>query len=177
MKPQKGALTTTPRIIPILHAVAALVLVAWFALIVAWPWLAPAGVANGWTKSVEGLCQQFFCHRMPGRSLAIGGSPLLVCARCTGVIAGYLLGACAALAGAERLPFWRIPIAIILIALMGVSWFAGWMGWVSESWHWERVLAGAFGGLGGYILIARCVVLFVNWIQRRNVTPTKSAPA
>ena len=34
----------------------------------------------------------FYCHRLPERSFFFNGKQLLLCARCTGVLVGYLLG-------------------------------------------------------------------------------------
>ena len=153
------------RIIPILHLIAAVGLALWMATVVFWPWLADGVLSEGIVTRVERLLRTVFCHRMPSRSLSWHGAPLLVCSRCTGVIAGYLTGAVLALCGAERSFLWRIPTALLLIALMGLSWLAGWFGLLHDSWQWERVFAGACGGLGGYIFIARCVILLINWIQ------------
>ena len=172
----------TNRVIPVLHAIAAVGLALWLAGIVCWPWLVDNQLGTSTVSSIEKLCRQYFCHRMPSRSLAYSGHELLVCSRCTGVIAGYFLGAVAALCGAERLWFWRVPWAIVFIGLMGASWLAGQLGWLDgleawwrDLWHAERVVAGAFGGLGGYILIARCVVLLINWVQRQMLEDLEGA--
>lgn len=158
------------RIIPFLHLAAAIGLALWMAIVVLWPWMADGILDDGIVTRVERFLGAVFCHRMPGRSLSWHGAPLLVCSRCTGVIAGYLLGAVLAVCGAERLPVWRVPFSLLLIAMMGLSWLGGWLGWLQESWHVERVIAGACGGLGGYIFIARCVVLLINWmrVERRS---------
>lgn len=165
------------RVVPVLHAVAALALAVWLSVVVLWPWLAEAVFSNEFAGSVEALCREYFCHRKPQRSLAWGGVPLLTCARCTGVIAGYAAGAVAALCGAEKLPLWRVPWALLFIALMGLSWLAGWLGIFDASWHAERVVAGMLGGLGGYIFIARCVVLLIDWVQRRQLQRLEGATA
>ncbi len=170
-----GEPAETSRLILILHAVAAVLLSLWLAIVVMWPALAGGGASDGLARDIEALCGQYFCHRMPQRSLAIGGEQLLVCARCTGVIAGYMLGAVAAVCGAEKLALWRVPWAIVMIALMGLSWLFGWLGWLQASWHWERVVAGALGGAGGYILISRCIVLLMNWWLRRQTRVLKGA--
>lgn len=165
----------TPRLVPVLHAMAAVGLALWFAVVVLWPWLDGILPASQ-VQFAEGLCRRFFCHRLPPRSLGWHGGQMLVCARCTGVVAGYLLGAVLAVCGAERLCLWRIPWAVLIIAIMPASWLAGWLDWLDPLqanspalWHAERVIAGACGGLGGYILISRCVVLIWQWWERRQL--------
>ena len=156
-----------PRVVPVLHALAAVGLALWFATVVLWPWLSAGVLSDSVTNSVESFLGTIFCHRISERSMGWHGGQLLVCSRCTGVIAGYLLGAILALCGAERLPFWRIPWALVLIGVMGLSWLGGMLGFLQAQWHFERVIAGACGGLGGYILIACCIILLINWMQRR----------
>ena len=156
------------RVIRVLHAVAAVALALWMAIVVLWPWLSTEVLAESVAGRIESFLGRVFCHRLPQRSLSWHGTPLLVCSRCTGVIAGYLLGAILAVAGAEsRRSIWNIPIALVLIGLMGLSWLGGWFGILEAQWHFERVLAGACGGLGGYILISRIVVLFATYLRRR----------
>lgn len=113
-------------------------------------------------------CFDRYCHRFAQRSLYLSGEPLPVCARCTGVIAGYLLAAAAAVCGAEKLWFWRIRWAIALMGLMVLSWLGGTFGILPQSWHWERVVAGFCGGAGGYIFIACVVVFAIKWFARRE---------
>ena len=151
------------RIIPLLHLVAAICLALFLTAVLAWPLLkrTPAEPILWW-------CFDAYCHNIPARSIYLAGEPLPVCSRCTGVIAGYLLGAVAALCGAEKTPVWRLPWAILFICLMGVSWLGGYYGILKPHWHAERVVAGALGGIGGYIFIARCVVLGAHWWQRRK---------
>ncbi len=58
-----------------------------------------------------------FCHQIPERSFAIAGSPLGVCARCTGLYAGFLTGCLAILVlGFIRRAPVRPPGRVLLIA-------------------------------------------------------------
>ena len=167
----------TWRVIRTLHMVAAFALGMWLATVVFWPWLSEEVLSEAIVRRVESFLGTVFCHRMPGRSLSWHGAPLLVCSRCTGVITGYFLGAILALLGAEKFPFWRIPFALLLIVLMGLSWLGGWFEIFQASWHMERVIAGACGGLGGYILISCCVVLFATWLRRKLEKEMRYSPS
>ncbi len=164
-RPAKPADVHPWRIIPALHALVAVGLALWFVAVLSWSQLrhTPLGPPM-W------VCFDAYCHNIPARSLHLAGEPLPVCARCTGVIAGYLLGAVLALCGAEKLPIWRLPWAVVLIGLMGLSWLGGQLGYLPQAWHAERVVAGALGGLGGYIFIARTVILALGWWHRLQST-------
>jgi uncharacterized membrane protein len=164
-----------PRYVPWLHLIATMGLALWLLSVVLWFKLEHTPL-----RGPLDFLFDVYCHRMPERSLRFAGEPLPVCSRCTGVIVGYLIGGVLALCGAEKLWFWRIPWAIVLIGLMGLSWLAGFLGYFPESWHGERVFAGGLGGLGGYIFIACCVVYLLSWWQRRRLiasTPANSSHA
>lgn len=167
---------TTWRVIVGLHAFAAITLAMWLSTVVFWPWLASGVFGQDFAHRIESLLGTVFCHRISSRSMAWPQGQLLVCSRCTGVIAGYLLGAVLALCGAEKTPLWRIPWALLIIGLMGLSWLGGYLGYLQPAWHLERVIAGACGGLGGYIFIARCSVLLINWMHRHIAQDLYGAP-
>ena len=44
-----------------------------------------------WIKSMEFFCKYWGCHQMPERSFFIGCYQFPVCARCTGIMIGYIL--------------------------------------------------------------------------------------
>lgn len=159
-KPQRDVL----RFVPWLHLIATIGLALWLIVVVLW-----FRVRETQLEPALSFCLKYYCHRIPQRSLWLHGEPLPVCSRCTGVIVGYLLGGVLALCGAERFRWWNIVTAIVLIGLMGVSWLGGYYGLLQERWQWERVFAGALGGLGGYIFIACCAVWLLGmWQHRRS---------
>ena len=56
--------------------------------------LAPILSAAGWSGAAD-LLYQFFhriCHQLEGRSLHLVGEPMAVCARCSAIYAGFLVG-------------------------------------------------------------------------------------
>jgi len=69
-------------------------IVAAAALLVGAVVLAPLARAGGWPLLSELLYGSFrvACHQLPERAFRLAGSPLAVCARCTGLYAGTLAG-------------------------------------------------------------------------------------
>lgn len=91
----------------------------------------------------------FACHHRPGRTLQVCGRPLPVCARCTGLYAGYGAGLMFWL-GWLKFPW---PVALLLLlpmALDGLTQGAGWR----ESSNALRLMTGFVAGLGFMALIA-----------------------
>lgn len=151
-------------LIPLLHLGATIGLALWLVSVVLWFRLRHTALGPPLA-----FCFDYYCHNLPQRSLWLAGEPLPVCSRCTGVIVGYLLGGVLALCGAEKLSLWRIHWSVLLIGLMGLSWLGGFLGFLPESWHAERVVSGMLGGLGGYIFIACCLVLLITrWQSSRS---------
>jgi uncharacterized membrane protein len=109
---------------------------AWLLWIVALPLLLQAphvpqslAVAAAFTYRVGSVV----CHQDPERSFTFGGIPIPVCARCTGLYAGAVLGALAALhaVGRRRRPamgFASVRLALIACALpTALLWLAEWL--------------------------------------------------
>ncbi|HTV03632.1 MAG TPA: DUF2085 domain-containing protein [Luteitalea sp.] len=96
---------TTSRVWRVLPATVGL---TWFVLLLATPSWRGASSADGWTMRATvavlvDVAASRVCHRRPDRSFLVGGQPVPVCGRCTGL---YVAGAtgliAAALAGARR---------------------------------------------------------------------------
>jgi len=119
------------------------------------------------------------CHRIAGRSFSIGGRQFPLCARCTGIYLGVLVGLVSMFflgrGRAGGLP--RRPILIALlgfIALMGVDglnsyahFFPG-VPTLYESQNWLRLATGALNGLAlaGILYPILNQTLWVNWQER-----------
>lgn len=90
----------------------------------------------------------FFCHRLPERSFFFRGKQFPVCARCTGILVGYLLGII------YFFIFGRIPILLALIFLIPlvVDGFGQYLNhWVST--NRRRFITGIFAGIGTDFII------------------------
>jgi uncharacterized membrane protein len=130
-----------------------LVLTALAVVFTAWFLYAPAGVLGKATAVGYAIC-----HRIDSRSFHIGNIQMPLCARCTGIYLGVVLGVgLMAAAGRWRagvLPPMRVIVAIVLfITVMGVdgvnSYFTLIPGLphVYEPQNWLRLLTGILTGV------------------------------
>ncbi len=99
------------------------------------------------------------CHQMPERSFFICGYQFPVCARCTGVIAGYLLSIICIICGA-RPDYYAVAL---MIAIMGIDWGIQRIG-ILKSTNIRRLITGISGGVGVtyfYFYLIRFIVLLI----------------
>jgi len=100
---------------------------------------------------------QFFhavCHQMPERSFQIAGYPLAVCARCTGLYVGGLLGV-AAYPMVRPLTRTDAPERVWLVLAVlptTVDFALGFFG-IWENTHWSRFLTALLAGAGAAFYI------------------------
>ena len=116
--------------------------------------LAPIAHSSGQGIIGSILYQAFgyVCHQQPERSFFIAGLPLAVCARCTGLYAGFVLTTLlyplfTSLRGSnppERK--WLFIAAAPLAIDFGLGFLGIW-----ENTHWSRFLTGAL--LGGVVVL------------------------
>lgn len=92
------------------------------------------------------LYYMFFCHRLPERSFFYKGKQFPICARCTGILVGYVVGIIGVLLF-ERTPH-LIPLLSALTLFLpliidGVGQLYGY--WVST--NRRRFITGILGGI------------------------------
>lgn len=98
------------------------------------------------------------CHRIDGRSFHLHGRQMPLCARCTGMYLGAMLGLAYQSVTARRrtgLPPWRVIIFLgLLVAAFGIDgvnsylhFFPGFKG-LYEPQNWLRLLTGTGMGIG-----------------------------
>lgn len=141
--------------------IGALLAVGFFALVFVPPFvdgLGRAGLMHAFS---------FVCHQMPERSASIGGVPLALCHRCTGIYAGFTLGLVAgplavpAFVAAVKRVFARVPPkhrALSVLVASGVPTLTDWALGASGIWlntPVSRVATGLFLGLVAGLLVAR----------------------
>ncbi|MBN2012415.1 DUF2085 domain-containing protein [candidate division KSB1 bacterium] len=127
--------------------------IAWCLLFVAAPMLAHA---RHYFSS--GFIYLFFskvCHQLPDRCFLCDGHPFAVCARCTGIYVGFLLGALFYPLFASRMAGSRIIIIIFGVVLTStlIDVVGNYLRWWQNN-AWTRAALG--GGIG--ILLA-CIII------------------
>lgn len=156
--------TPNPRL-PWLAAFAAVLVVG------TWLWNTPPGLLG--KADAVGYA---ICHRISLRSFHLGDRSLPLCARCTGIYAGLVLGVVTmALAGRSRagaLPPTRVIVVLIgFIALMGIDGvnsyvrlFPG-LPTLYEPQNWLRLVTGTLNGLAvaGLVYPVFNQTVWKNW--------------
>ena len=105
-----------------------------------------------------------FCHGMPERCFTLEGVPMPICARCTGIYAGFLLGVFLMFAVRKlhrlRLPAW---LAVALVAPLFIDGVTQGIG-LRESTNELRVITGLLAG-----------TTLVSWVLTRFGPQTRPA--
>lgn len=98
------------------------------------------------------------CHQMPERSFFWKEYQFPVCARCFGMLIGYLLGVLIFI-------FYRLPIviAIVFCLITFIDWFLQYLG-ILESTNGRRLITGVLGGIGVVIIPLSLISIFYVWI-------------
>lgn len=141
------------------------------------PVLAPLAVSAGGPSAVLGKSlYQFFhliCHQLPERSIQLAGNPIAVCARCSGIYSGFLLGVCVyPLVRPVNTPVYPGRFTIVLAALpMLLDVGAGIVG-IHVVTNVTRATTGmAFGVAGAFVILPGALEAFG---QMFAVPPTSS---
>ena len=90
----------------------------------------------------------FLCHRLPERSFFWRGHQFPICARCTGILIGYIVGVLPAIAGG-KLSLGLLGLFLGFVALDGGGQYLGW--W--ESNNPRRLITGIGAGLATDFLL------------------------
>ena len=112
-----------------------------------------------WIKMME-FGHILGCHQKPERSFCIKGYQFPVCARCTGVILGQITEIILLIIGIKI----NIPIALTLLAIMGVDWFIQFIK-LLESNNIRRMITGFTGGLALTYIYYRVIILLIEFIK------------
>ncbi|HEY0080152.1 MAG TPA: DUF2085 domain-containing protein [Pyrinomonadaceae bacterium] len=110
---------------------------------------APLALAGGHTFYAEVIYRgfRFACHQMPERSFYLAGHPLAVCARCTGIYAGFAVAALGypLVRSMRRVDtpgrVWLLAASLPLAVDFALGFFGVW-----ENTHLSRFATGALVG-------------------------------
>ena len=112
-----------------------------------------------WMASMQ-ICRKYCgCHQMPERSFFIGSYQFPLCARCTGIVIGHLLGIVMAL---FRCPSFASLVGTIPLMVDGtVQMFTSY-----RSTNEKRLLTGILYGFGMMSAFIRGIGIIYAWISR-----------
>ena len=100
------------------------------------------------------------CHQLPERSFFIKGYQFPVCARCTGVLVGYIACLiCHFIFGT------RLSVCLAGCLVMFMDWYIQYLD-IKESTNLRRLITGTFGGygvMGIEILVVKLIVSMVKF--------------
>ncbi|MFO0762089.1 MAG: DUF2085 domain-containing protein [Byssovorax sp.] len=123
------------------------------------PWLVPWIRAGGFPRLGVILDAIFvpLCHRLPARTLLVGGVAMPLCSRCAGLFSGVAMGALIARPAWSQKRWRRVLVATFALMLAEIA--AQDLG-LHPIWHASRLLTGA---LFGYAIGAATITaLYAN---------------
>jgi uncharacterized membrane protein len=85
----------------------------------------------------------FYCHRLPERSFFYKGKPFPICARCTGILIGYVVGIIYACF------YGNLSLSIAILLILPLVWDGGFQAigkW--QSTNKRRLFTGILAGIG-----------------------------
>lgn len=110
-----------------------------------------------WVKAMHVCDRHWGCHQMPERSFFIKGYQFPVCARCTGVMLGYIISFILRIVG-TRINFILCTIMILPMAIDGgIQLLTSY-----KSNNIKRLITGIFAGIGFIQIIFNIIVLFIE---------------
>jgi uncharacterized membrane protein len=103
------------------------------------------------------LAVAFMCHQRPERSFFFKGKQFPLCARCTGILIGYLLGIALSIVTGCSHYLWFLTLLLPMIIDGGIQQIKG-----IESNNLRRFCTGVMGGIG-IIYIFISIHKFTVW--------------
>lgn len=98
------------------------------------------------------------CHQLPQRSYYINGRQFPVCARCMGLLAGYIVGL-------TLLPWGILDMKVCMVAccIMFADWYIQYLN-IMPSHNLRRLLTGAVCGIGYLHIWVRIAWMVWKWL-------------
>jgi uncharacterized membrane protein len=114
-----------------------------------------------WVKLMEFFHKHWGCHQMATRSFFYNGYQFPVCARCTGIIIGYIAEIAFLLANL-RFDFLTAIIFITPTALDGTIQYLK----KHESTNMKRLLTGILAGIGALSILANIITILISFFRQ-----------
>lgn len=113
---------------------------------------------NIWIKSMDFCCKYFGCHQLPERSFFIKGYQMPVCARCTGIIIGYIVGIITLFFNVTLNIFTCLLLIVPMVLDGSIQYLTSY-----RSNNIKRIITGLLSGFGLILLIkAIIIIIFKN---------------
>lgn len=106
------------------------------------------------------LKYMFLCHRMPERSFFIKGYQFPVCARCTGILVGYIIGIIYIIL-CNKL---RYTIELLLMLPMLIDGIGQYRGYFVST-NIRRLITGILAGISAICVSRAVIVLWMKSLQ------------
>lgn len=110
-----------------------------------------------WLKFMD-IGKKLGCHQRSDRSFFVKGYQLPICARCTGVLMGYVLALPIILF--LKSSIW-IYISIPFCVIMFSDWYIQFLR-IKESTNLRRFITGILGGIGIILIFALIIIKIIN---------------
>lgn len=101
------------------------------------------------------LRYMFFCHRMPERSFFFKGHQFPICARCTGILIGYIIGILY-LIFYNKLSYIFELLLMVPLLIDGIGQYRGYF----VSTNTRRLITGILGGISFICLLRMIIILW-----------------
>ena len=105
------------------------------------------------------LAVAFMCHQRPDRSFFIRGKQFPICARCTGILIGYVVGIVIAVITRCRYNLYFLILLLPLIIDGGIQQI-----YSIESNNIRRLITGILAGIGIVYLFISIHLFTVMWV-------------
>ena len=106
------------------------------------------------------LKYMFFCHRIPERSFFFRGSQFPVCARCTGILIGYIIGIIYIIF-CNKLSYIFELLLMVPLLIDGIGQYRGYF----VSTNIRRLITGILAGISVICLFRIVIVLWMRSLQ------------
>lgn len=106
------------------------------------------------------LAIAFMCHQNPERSFFINGKQFPLCARCTGILAGYFLGIFIAYITNCKNYLNYLVLVVPMVIDGGIQYI-----FKIESNNFRRFVTGILGGIGIIYLLISIHMFTVWWVK------------
>lgn len=107
------------------------------------------------------LAIAFMCHQKPERSFHFKGKQFPLCARCTGILIGYLVGIVLACITKCSNYLWMLLLVIPMIIDGSIQ-----LVFKKESNNLRRLITGMFGGIGIIYMFITIHMFTVWWVTK-----------